>query len=711
MLGSLLVKLKRGLWSAGPVLLLCFINVVTFRSHFMGVATFPWDFVGGYHAQAFGWFDQGSIFDPPVWFPWTNMGFPAFLALQSGAWYLPLALIHAIGVTYTIHVATVFQVLHVLFGAVGVYFLARRLGGLVVVALIVAVGYHFSATFYSNQEHVDIIRAVAWFPWLLYAVHPLGFIKTRWNTLIVALILSQLLVAGYPGNIVAIAYAAAIWVGMLMWAEEGLEKRCRYVASVALGVIAGILISMPKWLPLILNGSSGIEVEHLPSGPFLMSHLLTLLTPYDVDILQGDRTMRSVWLPLTCIWGLAFASLRSGTVRIGLMFIAMAIFMGMLVPKLGPLLRVLPGVQVSRFPLSDWRPVLQIGLIFASIDGWTRLLRRECSQRRSIFGSVTLLGLGTALVIVAIHFGFEASELARVLIVLFLAAALTICMPIAWSSSTRPHLLAIEMGVMLVAFTAADGYQYQMSQQAPWRANWNAQVEQQTLGPDAKALMLTSKSAAEVHRRPRRMLIGESTAEALAQRNSPLYNRCWYGRSYCVFGYDNLRMSVPHTKFIAALSQAGGEALLRFAARPQQLLALSPGSEDVIPDVPATDEAAVIGDSDDVTATFEGYRADSLRYRVTTSRDVRIVENEIAWPGWKIEVCNVSRCSEDNNTTSTSQGLRTWNLKSGVWDVKLHFVGPSAIPGYLCALLGLLLALMIPATGKGRLTYLFRPRS
>lgn len=693
----MLVKLRAVAWRVWPVLLLCVINFATFSSHYAGATTFPWDFVGGYHAQAFGWFDNGSIFSPPTWFPWTSMGFPAFLALQSGAWYLPLAALHAIGVTYTVHVATVLQVLHVLFGAVGIYLLARRLGGSVVVALIVAIGYHYSSTFYSNQEHVDIIRAAAWIPWLLYALHPTSFARTRWNPLIAALILSQLLVAGYPGNVVAAAYACVVWVLMLASSEHGWQERRGYLGNVALAVASGILISMPKWLPLILNGSSGIKLEHLPSGPFVASYWLTLLTPYDVGaLLTGDRTMRSLWLPLTCIWGAAYASWRCGIVRIGIVFVAMAIFMGMVVPELGFLSRRLPGMQLSRFPLSDWRPVLQLGFIFVSLNGWTRLLGRQCSLTRSVLGSTAVLGLGTGLVLAAICFGFEATLLARVLVILFVLAALTICLPVCWSSSTRPDLFLICMSVMLIGVTAGDGYQYQMSQPVPWRAEWNSQVKLETLGAGIDEMMQTPESGAVVVRRPRRMLLGEGAAGALAQRNSSLYNRCWYGHSYCVFGYDNLRMSVPHAMFTNAVSQVGGDALLQFAARPQQLLVIDADSADVVPALSTGDEAAVIGDSNGVTAAFERYGASSVRYQVTASRDVRIVENEIGWPGWKVNFCDGNRCSGDVDTTLTSQGLRTWNLKRGTWTVKLHFVGPSATPGYLCALFGLLLALVVP---------------
>jgi len=34
-----------------------------------------------------------------------------------------------------------------------------------------------------------------------------------------------------------------------------------------------------------------------------------------------------------------------------------------------------------------------------------------------------------------------------------------------------------------------------------------------------------------------------------------------------------------------------------------------------------------------------------------------------------------------------------WNLDKGTWLVRLRYLGPSPVPGYICALLGLLLAI------------------
>ncbi|HEX2134460.1 MAG TPA: hypothetical protein VHG30_00930, partial [Microvirga sp.] len=134
------------MWGLGALAILAAVNVVMFLSHYAGRLTFPWDFIGGYHAHAYGWYADGSVFEPPQWFPWSDLGFPAYWSLQSGAFYLPLALLDAVGQPYTIAAATWLQSLHVLVGSLGMYVLLRTLRFEPAVAILGALAFHFSST-------------------------------------------------------------------------------------------------------------------------------------------------------------------------------------------------------------------------------------------------------------------------------------------------------------------------------------------------------------------------------------------------------------------------------------------------------------------------------------------------------------------------------------------------------------------------------------
>lgn len=690
-------RLKRFGAATWPLLVLCLINFATFSAQYNGHATFPWDFLGGYHAQSFGWYNEGGMLRPPSWFPWTNLGFPAFLALQSGAWYLPLQLMHTLGIAYTIHAATIFQVLHVLAGAVGVYFLTRRLGASKAVALMMAIGFHFSAAFYSNQQNVDIVRATAMIPWLLLFLHPAGPGRVHWNLLVDAFVLSQFLIAGYPGNIVATAYACVIWVMFLACNEVPPGKRRQYLVDVATIVLAGTLIAMVKWLPLMLNGHAGISVEHVPPAPFAASHLLTLITPYTTNILPSDITMRSLWLPLTCIWGIFYAKPTDKLNQIGYLFVACALFMGMFVRSNALLSSVLPGMQLSRFPLADWRPILQLGFIFSGVSGWSNFFSGKCRPAWMMYGSIVAFTLASATILAAIHFGFSADELARVIAAVSTLTLITLLFSARQANSQNRRFMIAAITTALIAFTTIGGYQYQISQPAPWRVKWNADVALQEFGIPVESTILNHGNRTVTARRPARMLLGENVAQAIAQKSRSLYNRCWYQESYCVLGYDNLKMSEPYKMFLAALSRPDGAALLNFARRPQQLLALPDGDSNVmatLATVPDNDSAPVVGDAAGVSLAFLGYAPSTVEYRINTPRDVQFVANEMWWPGWKVSVCAADgHCSAYNDTRPSPQGLRMWSLDKGTWLVHLHFFGPSPVPGYICALLGLLLAI------------------
>lgn len=686
-------RAKRLLTGVMSLILLVLVNLLTFASQLRGQATFPWDFLGGYHAQAVGWFDAGSVLSPPTWLPWADMGFPAFLAIQSGAWYLPLAFLDALGIPYSIHVATVVQVLHVLLGAIGTYCLGRTLGWKVSLSLVAAVAYHYSATFYSNQQHVDIVRAAALMPWLLLTLHPAVLLQKSWGPLISAVVLSQLLVGGYPGNVVSTAYACALWSGSLFLQLLGRAERIKYATSAALVVVAGTLMAMTKWLPVAMFSGSGFGIEHRPPLPMQMQHLLTLVMPYEFDGLPDDVTMRALWLPMVVLWGLAFAGLRDRLVVLGCGLIGLAAFMGLVVPRVELLQKILPGVTVSRFPLSDWRPVLHSGLILVGVSGWHRALNCSLSLPRLVVGQILAATSIVGLLLWAIYSGYPANALSRALVVSSVLVAVGLALTLVRQGYLPmprwPRILA----VVLLLTTATDGYLYYQAQPRTWTLPWTEQDEAALFGGKFDALN-GDRDESVMRRRPARYQVGEGVEEILSQRNSLLYNQCWYAHSFCTFGYNNLRMSEPHRKFGEAAAGAGGAALLAFAGHRQQLLALPPGSEGNVPDdAGSLAQADAIGQTDGFEVEFLRYVNDTVEYRITSSAPRVVVENEIWWPGWTVQLCSQGACMEETPAVATHQALRSWKIPSGSWNVRVQYHPPSVVPGYLCWLLGFLLVL------------------
>lgn len=676
--------------TAAALVFIALCNLVTFNRHYSGKATFPWDFLGGYHAQAYGWYDTGSIFAPATWFPWTNLGFPGFLSIQSGGWYLPLAFLSALGIEYTVPVATAVQALHVLWAAIGMFLLLRRLGLPVLPACIGAIAYHFNAAFFANQQHVDIVRAAAWLPWLLWAFTP-ETLRGRLGAPAAALILSQFLVSAYPGAIVSFAYLMIFWVGILLLRSRLSGTIRDYSIVLVLSTLAGILLAMPKWAPFLLNGSTGLARETFAVPVLDLTTLYTFALPYLSDLIPGDPTMRAFWLPLPILWGLAFVSLRDHMVRVGLGFVVLGFFFCLVVPRVESLAQILPGIGISRFPLADWRPVIHMGIIIAGSLGISRL-REGCFQAKAMALRLGLAGLIVAGVVsLAIERGFLAHD---VLLIIKIQAALSILGLLMIAGGDLPARWMRIAGPMLVLLTAFNGYRYHADQRLTWRPTWDEVTEGQSFGGRMEDFTRDKKLSSE--RRPARFLYGGNIPDAVTLRDSGFYNRCWYSRSYCVFGYDNLRLSTSHALLMNAVVGSEGGALMEFIQRPHQLFLADPSARDTItPLALDTAEDPAVGDVASVSVKYRRYASSEIVYDISTPSSLRVIENEIGWPGWEITACRQDGCNAPIPASSTSQGLRTFVLPQGRWTITERYSGPAIWPGYLLALLGGLIATTI----------------
>jgi hypothetical protein len=102
------------------------LNLFTFRNHWLGTATFPWDFPQDYYASTEYWITSMQMGQWPHWIPYQALGFPAALNPQLDLFYFPFWIFVIFRVPYTLHAATLLEVLHVLFGSIGFLLFAGR---------------------------------------------------------------------------------------------------------------------------------------------------------------------------------------------------------------------------------------------------------------------------------------------------------------------------------------------------------------------------------------------------------------------------------------------------------------------------------------------------------------------------------------------------------------------------------------------------------
>lgn len=680
-----------------PIAVLCVVNLGTFFAHYSGKMSFPWDFVAGYHANSYGWYSAGSIFDPPGWMPWADMGFPSFLALQSGAWYLPLAFLDAVGIDYTIHVATVFQSLHVLVGAVGAYFLFRRFEFCVWTALLGALAYHFTAAFYSGQQFVDIVRAAAILPWLWLVFHPDFIMRSKVAPVVASALLWQFLVAAYPGNIVSTAYASMAFCLIAVVGIKHRRDRILYLSLVGSAAIAALMMAMIKWYPII---SQRTHLSYEPISKFVLEWklLATILLPYDVDFFPGDLAMRSLWLPLILLWGISFVKLRAAAEMLGAALVTLTFLMIMAVPSSSFLMGLLPGMQASRFLVSDWRPIFQIGMIFLAVSGWRRVLAAEYGQAAVLVrGSIAVVAF-LVLIGTASKLGYPSADLLVVVVIVAVMALVGSWIGLLARdrmilAKARPLVI-----LLLCLFVTSEAVLFQFQQDKTWREPWNPAIEALVYGDTVDGFIDSQVADQRAGRRQSRYVLSADPGDALKSKRSLAYNRCWYSHTYCVFGYNNLKMSAPHKIFAGALAGEGGKDLLAFARRPQQLMVLSPGDSGLVHGLTRENqESSAIGQNlEGVSVEFRSYLPGEVVYRITVPRSVLMVENEIWWSGWNVSYCNEAGCSSPAATKQTPQGLRSWVLDRGSWDVVLKYDDTYSRMSYGLFALGLLLSVLLP---------------
>ena len=254
-----------------------------------------------------------------------------------------------------------------------------------------AIAFQFFGGFYSNAEHVDIIRAFAFAPWLLYVFsldHKDIATLPRRATFIPP-VLYLFLTGAYPGNVLAGGVIIALFVALQFLDAAGrgappsalVALSARVAGLTFLGCGMAILQLGPVWLfrdqfvraeVLATVPRESLGLEHLP-GLFVSNKLL-----------PGEISMTSTYLPLPILLLASFtpgAALKRYWVYVSLAVIAALMAAGDRA-FLAPMLRsVIPSLGLSRFPSSDYRVFVAIPLILFSLLGLRAIVERQLSKR------------------------------------------------------------------------------------------------------------------------------------------------------------------------------------------------------------------------------------------------------------------------------------------------------------------------------------------
>lgn len=678
----------------GAILMLALVWLYIFRAHLLGNMTFPWDFQGGYYSHAVARLRDGTFLAPPLWLPWGGFGLPTHMSLQDGTWYLPQYLYAAID-GYDLVAATRLQVLHVLIACLGMFALCRSFGLSRIGALVAASGYLFSGSFFSNAEHVDIVRGAALLPWLLYALHQLWKRGTALWLLLFVLVCWQLIVGAYPGIVVSSAYLCAALLLIL-----GLKKpvapdiRLSRVLLIGIGSLCAAALASVKYLPALLDAAN---VRHSvePIALADASIFTTLVFGYDVAFLPNDLTMRDLFLPTTLFYLATLGLRRDLITAFGAAVVGMAILFMLDVGWWQSLVGMLPGARISRFPLSDFRPALHLGICLLAASSTTQMLRGDSATIsswtiRTLLFATALLALGWyGLRLGHQPYGFYWAIGSVALSALVCLAVIT--------RTLRP--LVVRMAFLcIVLLVLAHGRDHVLTNARAWNVERNDAIERNLYGNTLSALTAVNRFKALAWR-PERLVFDQLPVASRADLIGERYLLGWVAEGFSAFGYENYKfMPALRRLYNAALVDAEprDRASLNWMLRRSAVFVLS-APADVPEEALLSCVQAICRGSgtDSAVIQMEQFRENGAVYRIVTPKPFFFIENEAMYTGWQSFLCVGSDCRPGPKAAAANGFLRGWAMPAGDYRLITYYRPPGWRVASVMAWIGACIALAL----------------
>lgn len=658
--------------------LMCALETLTFHGYLSGSTAPPWDFYSAYNTEAMAWWRDGSFFHPTQWMPYAWGGYPSLLNVQNSSFYLPVGLLTALAGPLTIKLSAILFALHVGFGALGAYLLLRSWRVGFTPALIGLVAWFYAAGFYSNAEHVDIARAWAWLPWFLRVADPGWKWHRWWSWPVAGLILWQGILSMYPGIVVAVVYVGGVYV---MANQVTYRPRPRtYLIPLLFTAACAAAMSLLRFLPAYLvRGAQSPSAADTSAFSFRM--LGDFLYPYGSNTLPNDVSMRSFFIAASILVLLPFVAWSNRRARPVVAMVVTAVMLGLPFWAWHGIVRGLPGMDLSRFTMSDFKPALLLGLVLLGTLAAHDLGRVRQGENRRAPGRIRMwIGLGCAVILDVVFLllglswpkdtwpGDSSSWLPQYA---FLTVALVVVCAFATGHVRRSTALLV-----LLALTALSGYMAQRFTHVPWN-DYRIAAEKAEYGSTVASLLAQGESPRPPQRqRPARLapkppLIPEM---ARAQR----WGAVFYSRQAAVMGYVNLKGTGTYETINRDLfTGPRSVATLAFWSAPGMLIPADPRGR--LPAPRETRECALTGRCGPrLQVRPTAYGGAKLRYQVDSGNAMDVMANEAYYRGWTVTACQRSR-EATCRTLPVHAGRHAqvvFHIPRGMWSISLSYVLP-----------------------------------
>ena len=666
----------------GPLGILTVLHIAVMERGLRGsngipVNTIPYDFFDGYSRLFIFICDSLHAGALPIWFPYGHAGTPFFLNPQSQLW-TPVTWVLSVLPGYSLLVVQRQELLTILFGSFGVYFLAYNLWTKRSAALVAAIAFNFTSARLCNAQHMDIITAFSLFPWIFWSIKRVAEAKP-WARPVLGMLFGLLIVSGYPGVVLLCPLWFGGWtVWLLVSACDDRAARKKFFGGICLSLALGIGISSGFWLPVISNLNAFSRGEPLSTNAALAQSLMpsdlwhliygapTTLVPAGVTT---DRSMRGLYFGIVALV-LAFYALiahRSRTTTVLGVGFLLALLMSL---GNGFFARValhdyFAALNLSRFPAGDSRAVAALAGSLLAGGGLANLLAHPEDRKqvsRILLGSVVLLLLGLLWLGSTIYPGATPAAIhevfANVVLVELLVGIIAVVGVLRFSQTSALAIcLLVASGLDASMHASVDASMWSTPMEGPARRYRD--IRSKTFDP-AKATVprIDSRSMIDVG------------------ANDGYLNKNFYLASYSPF---------QMRRFEALLAKGFKDFLLN-GKRIVGFLGGPPPSDSV-----AFQQKAVA-----VGFQITRYLPDRVDYVVDLPVRTTLVFNEIYFPGWQAHVDGAATV----DMQEVAGGLRALTIEAGHHTIATRFSPWTFWFGLVTTLLswGLALAWLVRTT-------------
>jgi hypothetical protein len=660
--------------------ILSLVNASFFWLHYSGYAIFPWDFYGGYHATAYSWLQDGSLISPPLWSPYGNYGFPTHLAMQNSSFYFPLVVLDWLGISYTLTIAAIVQCLHILAGSIGFYFFLRLNKISILPALTGGILFHLSIGFFSNAQHIDIIRGYAITPWLLVSFSPY-FLTNYKKAVSSAWITFLFLTASYPGIIITVVYSMLIYIVWGIIQQEDTKRKKQYICYVVVSGTIALMLACIKYLPLAL------QLDELATAPvprnsgMILLNYLTAFFRFDLDFIRGDLTMRSYYLP-SVTFILLFFTRRLTQLWMVSFFILIT---ALLLVTDGPVRQwamILPGISISRFPISDYRGLIHIALISMACVSLNELSKYTFPLKKvALRGGATLIFF-MLLSIAAFSNGYQLDSAATEIYVMLTTLVIFVATVPYLASANKKKLLPAFAAIWVITLVGAHIYVDRTSK--TWLyINYKTYFERRIYGQDLDDLFTGVG----------RQMVWPSRPDRFFVKGTVAGNIGYYKQTFSQTGYDNGLRLKRTTSLKRELGSTQGINLKNFLDQESQCI-LTEHLPDTAKDI-FTDEKSCAHNQSGHQILMQEFGISHSLFNVDLDKDTWLLENELYFPGWKSEICKKDGCNEGPEATVAVDFLRSWRLPKGQYTIRTYYQPPLWRESQIIFWLAIILSLVL----------------